>query len=213
MQIVMFLALGLLVFPSRLVAVAGPGLVTAACLMFVARPLGVFLVLLPARMPLADKAMVAWVGLRGAVPIVLATFPLIGGVPRADHLFNLVFFVVLASVLLQGTSIAAVARWLGVDVPIAPLPEPPAAPAFASGSAVMREIRIPAGSTTAGKRLLDLGLPPGALVALLRREGQVIIPDGGTALAEGDTVAVLAEEGAHPRIGPLVEGRVEPPPA
>jgi cell volume regulation protein A len=206
MQIVMFLALGLLVFPSRLLDVAGPGLVTAALLMFVARPLAVFLVLLPSRMSLADKTLVAWVGLRGAVPIVLATFPLLGGVPGADHLFNLVFFVVLTSVLLQGTSIPAVARWLGVGVPVerrAALD----ATAVASASAGLREIEIPVGSTTAGKRLLDLGLPPGALVVLLRRGDRVIVPDGGTALAEGDTVVVLADEDAHGAVRPLVQGR------
>jgi cell volume regulation protein A len=205
MQIVMFLTLGLLVFPSRLVAVAGPGLVTAAVLMFVARPLAVFLVLLPWRMPLAEKTLVAWVGLRGAVPIVLATFPLLGGVPRADHLFHLVFFVVLASVLLQGTSIPAVARWLGVAVPVEPRPVLDAT-AIASASARLREVEIPVGSTTAGKRLLDLGLPPGALIVLLRRGDHVIVPDGGTALAEGDTVVVLADEKAHGEVRPLVRG-------
>lgn len=206
MQIVMFLALGLLVFPSRLPAVAGPGLVTAALLMLVARPVGVFLVLLPSRMPLAEKAMIAWVGLRGAVPIVLATFPLLSGVPGADHLFNLVFFVVLTSVLLQGTSIPAVARWLGVDVAVARQAVPLEATAVAKANAPLMEIRIPVGSTTAGKRLLELGLPPGVLVVLLRRGDHVIVPDGGTAIEEGDGVVLLADERAHPEIRRVVEG-------
>jgi cell volume regulation protein A len=209
MQIVMFLTLGLLVFPSRVLAVAGPGLVTAALLMLVARPVGVFLALLPSRMPLVEKTMVAWVGLRGAVPIILATFPLLAGVPGAEHLFNLVFFVVLTSVLLQGTSIPPVARWLGVDVELA-RPGPLEVAAVSSAGAVLREIRIPVGSTTAGKRLLDLGLPSGALLVLLRRGDRVIIPDGGTTIEEGDTVTVLADERAQARIRPLVEGSQRP---
>ena len=215
MQIVMFLALGLLVFPSRLVTVAVPGLVTAGLLMFVARPVGVFLVLLPSKLPLAAKAMVAWVGLRGAVPIVLATFPLLAGVPRADHLFDLVFFVVLTSVLLQGTSIPAVARWLGVDVAVERRPVPSDISAVATAGALLREIRIPPRSRTAGKRVLDLGLPPGALVVLLKRGDHVIIPDGGTAIEEGDVVVLLADERTHAAIQSLVEGggeRADRPP-
>jgi len=202
----MFLALGLLVFPSQLLAVAGAGLVTAALLMFVARPIGVFLVLIPSRMPVADKTMVAWVGLRGAVPIVLATFPLLSGVPGADHLFNLVFFVVLTSVLLQGTSIPFAARWLGVDVAVERRPAPSDISTVASASARLREVRVPPGSTTAGKRLLDLGLPPGALVVLMRRGDHVIMPDGGTAIEAGDVLVILADERAHAAIQPLVEG-------
>jgi cell volume regulation protein A len=102
--------------------VAGPGLVTALVLMLIARPVSVFLALAPSALRVREKTMIAWVGLRGAVPIILATFPLLAGVPRAEDLFDLVFFVVLTSVVLQGTSIPAVARWLEVD---APMDEPP----------------------------------------------------------------------------------------
>jgi cell volume regulation protein A len=118
MQIAMFLILGLLVFPSRLPTVALAGLLITLVSVFVARPVAVLLALLPLRrMPLREKCFVAWVGLRGAVPIVLATFPLLAGLPRAELLFDLVFFVVLASVLLQGTTVPLVARWLGVAQP------------------------------------------------------------------------------------------------
>ncbi|MBM4441310.1 MAG: potassium/proton antiporter [Candidatus Rokubacteria bacterium] len=206
MQIVMFLALGLLVFPSRLVTVIVPGLITAAVLMFVARPVGVLLVLFPSKMPRAAKAMVAWVGLRGAVPIVLATFPLLAGVPGADRLFDLVFFVVLTSVLLQGTSIPAVARWLGLDVAAERPLVPSDVSAVATAGALLTEIRVPPGSATAGKRVLDLGLPRGALMVLLKRGDHVIIPDGGTEIEEGDVVVVLADERAHEAIKALVEG-------
>ncbi len=117
MQIAMFLILGLLVFPSHLPPVIGNGLLITVIVVFIARPVSVLLALLPVKMSWQEKLFVGWVGLRGAVPIVLATFPLLAGVKNASLLFNLVFFVVLASVLLQGTSAPFVARWLGVVVP------------------------------------------------------------------------------------------------
>ncbi|MFN3480216.1 MAG: potassium/proton antiporter [Thermodesulfovibrionales bacterium] len=118
MQISMFLVLGLLVFPSRLVHVIGTGLAVSLFLMLVARPAGVFLSTVFSDMAIREKTMVSWVGLRGAVPIILATFPLIAGIPKADMIFNMVFFIVLSSALLQGTTIPVVAKWLGVDAPI-----------------------------------------------------------------------------------------------
>ena len=120
MQIAMFLILGLLVFPSRLPAVVGSGLLITGVAVFLARPLSVLIALQPVKMSLREKLFVGWVGLRGAVPIVLATFPLLAGLSKASFLFDLVFFVVLASVLLQGTTVPLVAQWLGV---ITPAPE------------------------------------------------------------------------------------------
>jgi cell volume regulation protein A len=117
MQIAMFLILGLLVFPSRLPAVFGNGLLITGIAIFIARPVSVLITLFPMKMPLREKLFVSWVGLRGAVPIVLATFPLLAGVRNAPLLFDLVFFVVFASVLLQGASIPLVARWLNVITP------------------------------------------------------------------------------------------------
>ncbi|MBV9689142.1 MAG: potassium/proton antiporter [Ktedonobacteraceae bacterium] len=117
MQIAMFLILGLLVFPSRLPAVVGSGLLITVVAVFLARPVSVLIALLPVKMSLREKLFVSWVGLRGAVPIVLATFPLLAGVSHASLLFDLVFFVVLASVLLQGTTVPLVAKWLGVVRP------------------------------------------------------------------------------------------------
>jgi cell volume regulation protein A len=113
-QIGMFLVLGLLVFPSELLAVAGPALVVAAALTFIARPVAVLLTMAPTRLTRAEQLMVAWVGLRGAVPIVLATFPLVRGAPHAQLIFDVVFFAVLVSVLLQGTTLFSVARRLRV---------------------------------------------------------------------------------------------------
>ncbi|HEY7415213.1 MAG TPA: potassium/proton antiporter [Ktedonobacteraceae bacterium] len=117
MQIAMFLILGLLVFPSHLPAVFVSGLLITGVAIFLARPLSALITLLPMKMSFREKLFVGWVGLRGAAPIVLATFPLLAGLPRASFLFDLVFFVVLASVLLQGTTVPFVARWLGVIVP------------------------------------------------------------------------------------------------
>jgi len=117
MQITMFLILGLLVFPSRLPEVAASGLLITGVAVFLARPVSVLIALLPVKMSLQEKLFVGWVGLRGAVPIVLATFPLLAGLSKASFLFDLVLFVVLASVLLQGVSVPYVARWLGVIDP------------------------------------------------------------------------------------------------
>lgn len=116
MQIAMFLILGLLVFPSQLPAVFVSGLLITGVVIFIARPVSVLITLLPVKMSLQEKLFVSWVGLRGAVPIVLATFPLLAGLSNASLLFNLVFFVVFVSVLLQGTTVHFVAKWLGVIV-------------------------------------------------------------------------------------------------
>lgn len=117
MQIAMFLILGLLVFPSRLPAIMIDGLLLTAIAVFIARPVSVFIALLLTKMSMWEKLFISWVGLRGAVPIVLATFPLLAGLPKATTLFDLVFFVVLASALLQGASVSYVARWLKVTAP------------------------------------------------------------------------------------------------
>jgi cell volume regulation protein A len=120
MQIAMFLVLGLLVFPSRLLAVAGPALLISLALIMVARPLSVFVALAAARLRPNQKIFVSWVGLRGAVPIVLATFPYLAGIPKPDLYFDAVFFIVLTSVLLQGSSLRYAARWLGLEQPVTP---------------------------------------------------------------------------------------------
>jgi potassium/hydrogen antiporter len=193
MQIAMFLALGLLVFPTRLVFVAGAGLLISAFLILVARPASVFLTLLFARMDVREKAMVSWVGLRGAAPIILATFPLLAGIPRSEIIFNLVFFIVLTSVLLQGTLIPPVARLLKVDAPLKTRPALPLELAqTASLDSDLVEIDVPDGAPIAGKRIMDLGLPDGALVVLLKKGERFFVPGGGTVLESGDRLTVLA---------------------
>lgn len=201
MQIALFLTLGLLVFPSRLVSVAGQGLLIAAILMFVARPLSVFISLLPVQLKLSEKVFVAWVGLRGAAPIVLATFPLMAGVAQSETIFNLVFFVVLTSVLIQGPSIPVVARWLGLDAPLRPKRDDPIEPGPAEGNrGRLRELYIPAGSKFAGKKIVELGLPANLLVILIDRDGEFIIASGGTELHADDRLLVISDDEAFEQV-------------
>lgn len=195
MQIAMFITLGLLVYPSELPAVAGAGLLVAGFLMLVARPISVFLALSFTRIGFRPKAMVSWVGLRGSVPIILATFPLVAGLPNASLIFNLVFFIVLASVLLQGTSIPFVARMLRVD---APVPERVEYPIESTGTGKMAsdlvEVVVPPNSALAGKAIVDAGLPAGTLIVLLCRNRQFLVPSGGTTVEVGDKLLLFADD-------------------
>jgi cell volume regulation protein A len=194
MQIVMFLILGLQVFPSQLPSVAGIGLLIAAFLILIARPLSVFAGLLPFKFRVREKAMIAWVGLRGAAPIVLATFPLLAGLPESGLLFHLVFFVVLVSVLLQGSSVAVVARWLGVNTLAPTGGNMPLSDEFTQqhgGDLV--EITIPALSQVHGKRIVDLQLPESALVVLIKRGDDFIIPRGDIVLRSKDRLLIAAD--------------------
>jgi potassium/hydrogen antiporter len=195
MQISMFVLMGLLVFPSHLLPVAGQAVLVAAVLMLVARPVAVGLTLLPFRVPLREAAFVSWVGLRGATPIILATFPVVAGVPNAETLFNVVFFVVLLSVLVQGTTIPAAARYLDVTGPLASI-DRYSFDAVITGDEGhgLREVRIGEDAPAVGRTVVSLGLPAGVLLALVYRGGQIIVPQGGTVLAAGDRVLLLAED-------------------
>lgn len=202
MQIAMFLTLGLLVFPSRLVPIIGTGLLVAAALIFLARPLSVFLSLaFSRRFDLREKAFISWVGLRGAVPIILATFPLLARLPEADSIFNIVFFVVLTSALLQGASLPYVAKWLKVDAPIENKPIYPIEYTPVSGfKNELKELPIPPNSPFAGKTIVELGLPPEFLIVLIARKNEFIMPSGGIELQEGDTLIVLADKGTFAQV-------------
>lgn len=193
MQIAMFLTLGLLVFPSRLLPILWIGLLTAGFLMFIARPVSIFLGLLPAAFNWREKTFLSWVGLRGAVPIILATFPLLAGIPKSDLIFNIVFFIVLTSVLLQGTSIPLAARWLKVDAPpetkrLYPIEYTP----MEGLKSELEEMPIPEDSQVVGKAIVELGLPDDFLIILIAREKEFIIPSGGTTLQAGDTLLALS---------------------
>ncbi len=202
MQIIMFVTLGLQVFPSRLPDVALAGLYVAIFLILVARPLSVFLALAPTQLGLREKVFISWVGLRGAAPIVLATFPVLAGVAKADTIFHLVFFIVLTSVLLQGTLIIPAAKWLKVYDASPPRLSPLAY--------VMRdrtiandlaEIHVTPGSPAVGKQIVDLHLPSDVLLVLVGRGDDMIVPRGSTVIEEGDTVLVMAPASAAERVG------------
>jgi cell volume regulation protein A len=205
-QIGMFLTLGLLVFPSRLLPVAGVSLALSAFLIFAARPAGVFVSLLFAKRGMREKLLISWVGLRGAAPIILATFPLVAGMPKADLFFDIVFFIVITSVLLQGTLIPPVARWLRLESPeerSRPFPLE-FAPTTKSLSELV-EIPIAEGSPAGGRRVVDLGLPKSALIVLVGRGEDFIAPRGSTVVEGGDQLLVLAEKREIPDLYRLLD--------
>jgi len=193
MQIIMFITLGLLVFPSHIVPFMGRGLLLTVLLMVVARPVSVLLCLLPFKMNLRKKIMVAWVGLRGAVPIILATFPFMAGISQADTIFNIVFFVVIASVFIQGTSIPFLSRILRLDMPLtSKINYPIEFEKTESIDAELTDVIIPYNSEVVGKRIGELGVPEKLLIVLVSREGKFVIPSGSTIIEGGDVLLVLA---------------------
>lgn len=201
MQIVMFLTLGLLVLPSRLVRIMGVGLLIAGCLMFIARPLGIFVGLWSRPLNWREKTFLSWVGLRGAVPIILATFPLLVRIPQADLIFDVIFFIVLASVLLQGTSIPLLARRLGVEGQATARRAFPVEYTPMNGlKSEIKELPVPPDSYMAGKAIVELGLPADFLIILIARDNEFVLPGGGTILQAGDTLLVLAEKKSYTEV-------------
>lgn len=197
MQIIMFLALGLLVFPSHIVPIIGAGLLISGFLMFVARPLSVFLCLARTKMNLREKTMISWVGLRGAVPIILATFPLLAGVPQAELIFNIVFFIVLTSVLFQGTTLPVVSKLLKVDAPLNIKKVYPIEFEYTGEiDAELQDVIVPYNSAVVGKPLFQIGIPQDCLVVLISRDDKFFIPNGSTLINEGDVLLVLANKTA-----------------
>lgn len=204
-QIMMFVVLGLLCFPSRLLDVAGQALLICAVLILVARPVAVLLSIFPFRFSWKETAFISWVGLKGAVPITLATFPLMLATPEhsleAPLLFDVVFFIVLISAVIQGTSLAPAARWLGLEGP--QQPEPPVTLELNSLRHIHGEIAdytIGKDSRAAGKCVKDLALPDGAVIALIVRDDQIIPPQGRTPIYAGDHVILVS----RPEIVPLI---------
>lgn len=194
MQIVLFLTLGLLVFPSEIVPYIGVGLLISLFLIVIARPLSIFLSLIFFKMRLRRRFYISWVGLRGAVPIVFATYPLLAGIEKANMIFNIVFFISVTSVIIQGTTLSIVANWLKVALPekvkkiteldklILDLPK-----------SSLQEFKILPGFYAAGKRIVDLHFPKSAFIVMIKRDGQYIRPGGSTELKEDDILMVLTD--------------------
>ena len=192
-QIVMFITLGLLVNPHELLPVAGIGLTVGIFMIIFARPITVFLCLLPFRnFTTKAKLYISWVGLRGAVPIIFATYPLIAGIENANLIFNVVFFITILSLLVQGTTVTHVARWLHLtDAPERKdefgieLPE--------EIKSAMSEIEITKEVLRHGNKLMQLKLPDHTLAVMVKRDGKYFIPKGNTELHENDKLLMISD--------------------
>lgn len=195
MQIILFLTLGLLVFPTHVFPVFGVGLIISLFLILVARPLSVLLSLSFFKMKFRRRLYISWVGLRGAVPIVFATYPLLAGIDKADMMFNIVFFISVTSVLIQGTTLSVVAKWLNVALPKEEKKLNPTDMLFMdSPKTVMKDIRIGPNCFALDKKIVELGFPKHAIIAMIRRNDAYITPNGSTVIEDGDTLMVFADK-------------------
>lgn len=195
-QIVMFLTLGLLVNPRELLPIAGIGMAVSLFMIFVARPLAVWLCLAPFR-KMSNKARhyVSWVGLRGAAPILFATYPWTAGIQEAEVIFNIVFFVTLVSLLVQGTTVPAVARWLGLAGESKPKHLLTTFDVELSDDikSSMSEITLNADHLAHGNRIMDMPMPENTLVVMVKRDEQYFVPTGSTELEPGDALLLISD--------------------
>lgn len=193
-QIIMFLSLGLLVNPHEMIDIAAVALLIGLFMIVVARPVSVFACLLPFR-NISNKArlFVSWVGLRGAVPIIFATYPVIAGIEGSQQLFNIVFFITLLSLVVQGMSISSFARWLHLD-----LPEEKEGNEFGVElpdeiDTKLEDMTLTPEMLAGGNRLKDMNIPKGSLVMLVKRGNEFIIPNGQVELHVGDKLLFISE--------------------
>lgn len=194
-QIIMFLTLGLLVNPHEMIDIAVTALLIGIFIILIARPVSVFLCLLPFK-GISNKAriFISWVGLRGAVPIIFATYPVIAQIPGSNQLFNTVFFITLLSLIIQGMTISKMARWLKLDLPEekegnefgVELPE--------EIDTHLNDITLTEDMLTVGNRLADMNISKGTLVMLIKRGNEFIIPNGQIELHAGDKLLVMSEK-------------------
>ncbi len=194
-QIILFLTLGLLVFPSQMMPFIGIGIIISLFLILVARPLSVFISLIPFRMRLRRRIYISWIGLRGAVPIVFATYPLIAGIEKADIIFNIVFFISVTSVLTQGTTLSVIAKWLHLVLPEKVRPKSSVELLLSDrAKPEMIEIEIPDDGYAVGKKIVELHLPVTSLIALINRGGKFFTPTGSTVIEANDVLIVIADD-------------------
>lgn len=206
-QIGVFLTLGLLVFPSRLGDVWVEGTVIGLVSIALARPLAVFLATALDPFDVRERLVLGWAGLRGAVPVVLATFPVIAGVPDSGRLFDIVFFAVVISTVLQGVSVEPLARLLRVTTSQPALPRPVGdTGAFRRLNAELLEWHVEPGDAIVGERVRDLGLPrDDALVTLIVRDNEAVPPRGSSIVQAGDYLTILVRRDVAGRMPGLFE--------
>ncbi|MDO5523897.1 MAG: potassium/proton antiporter [Bacteroidia bacterium] len=196
-QILLFLTLGLLVNPSELIPVLVPGIIIAFFMIFIARPITVYLCLIPfRRISFRDKAYISWVGLRGAVPIIFAILPLAANVPGARTIFNIVFVITIVSLLIQGTSLPMVAKWLGLaEMPDKYKKFEDFDVEFSEDiKSAMTEIIITAETLAHGKNLMEMPLPDKTLAVMVKRGDRFFVPTGQTELHESDKLLVISDD-------------------
>jgi potassium/hydrogen antiporter len=208
MQIVMFLILGLQIYPSNLLKVIDIGLIISFMLIIFARPISVFISLIFSKFSFKEQIFISFVGLRGAVPIILATYPLLARIHNSTQIFNIVFFVVITSVLIQGTAISKITKWLKLPGQENikrqyPIKFEPSDDFYGE----LFEIIIPNRSKVAKKAIYEMGIPSGVLVVLLCRGDEFIVPDGRTILEAGDAVLMLGDRSMLNKIREIVESK------
>ncbi len=194
MQIILFLTLGLLVFPKQIIPVIGIGLVISIFLILVARPLSVFISLMAFKVQLRSRIFISWVGLRGAVPIVFATYPLIAGAEKAGMIFNIVFFISITSVIIQGTTLTLVAKWLHLTLPENLKPRKQTDIELNDViKSILKQIIIPENCSVIGKQIVQLGMPKNTWISFIQRDNKYITPTGSTIIMSNDKLYVLSE--------------------
>lgn len=194
MEIVLFLTLGLLVFPSQIIPFIGVGLLISVFLIVIARPLGVFISLIFFKMKFERRLYISWVGLRGAVPIVFATYPLLAGIEKANTIFSIVFFISVTSILIQGTTLATVAKWLKVGSPAEEKEITEIDQLMSSlPKSSIQEFEISPELFAVDKRIVDLNFPKSASIVMIKRNKEYIRPVGSTEINANDILVVLAD--------------------
>ena len=201
-QIIMFLCLGLLVNPHEMIEVALVALLIGVFMIVIARPLSVFICMLPfgKKVTLKSRLFVSWVGLRGAVPIIFATYPVVEQVPGADAIFNIVFFITIVSLVIQGTTVSHMSRWLGLSMPMpktgndfgVELPE--------EIGSDLRDLTVTAELLANGNTLKEMNIPQGTLVMIVKRGDAYLVPNGQLQLELGDKLLLISEKKASTQI-------------
>lgn len=195
-QIIMFLCLGLLVNPHEMLEIAVVALLIGVFMIVIGRPLSVFLCLLPFgnRVKLKSRLFISWVGLRGAVPIIFATYPVVAGVPGAHSIFNIVFFITIVSLVVQGTTVSWVARLLGLSIPLEKTGNDFGVELPDEIDSDLRDVTVTEEILKKGETLKDMNLPQGTLVMIVKRGDEYLIPNGTLKLRVGDKLLLISEK-------------------